>query len=213
MSAPTSLRSSLATMTAVFAGMVVLTWVIGFGIYEFYAARHAAERDATYAPIDAVATAHPPEFVALRGPFHPRGYMTLGTSTSSDGSRAAYLPVLAPGADARAPVFWIVKAHERDVRRMPPMVHAHVRGESLPPIVREGFARQGIVVAPDARVVDFVETQAGKPIDQTPQEWELFLILAGGITGITVLLWITVSLRIAWESRGGRAPRKLQPGA
>lgn len=213
MSAPAPVRSSLATLSAVFAGMIVLTWVIGFGIYEFYAARHAAERDATYTPIDAVATANPPEFVALRGPFHPRGYMTLGGSTNSDGSRAAYLPVLAPGADAREPVFWIVKAHERDVRSMPPMVHAHVRGEALPTIVREGFAKQGIVVAPEARVVDFVETRAGKPIDQTQQEWEFFLILAGGISGITVLLWIVVSLQLAWQSRGGRDRRKFQPGA
>ncbi len=213
MSAPASLRSSLATMSAVFGTMIVLTWVIGFGIYAFYAARHAAERDATYVPIDAVATASPPEFIGLRGQVHARGYMTLGSATSSDGSRAAYLPLQATGAETRAAVHWIVKAHERDVRRLPPQVHAHVRGESLPTIVRDGFEKQGIVLAPDARVVDFIETRAGRPVDGTPQDWEALLILAGGITALTVLLWVLVTLVLAWQMRGDRATRKLQPGA
>jgi hypothetical protein len=186
----------------VFGGIFLAVWVIGLVAYEVISWRHQRELGATYTNVDLSArngTDAVPEFAVLRGQPHARGYVTLGLQNET--AKTSYLPIAARGAAPGEPVHWVIKFDESVIGSLPQALHTHARGEALAPVVREGLAQIGVVVAADAVLVDNVPTRDGQVIDRTASDREMFLGVAGLASLLIVLLWLMVGAMGWWQRR------------
>jgi len=192
---PASLEEMLAAQRRVVlrvgAGLFVAIWVGGLGAYAYYAERTKHEMQATYQPVDVAAPVGagvPLDFVALRGKVHPLGYLHVHEKNEQDGT--FFVPLVAPAArDGAVPVHWFVQLEGSYMPDLPPVVRGHDVGGTLSQTAREAFAREGIIVAPDAILVSYVATdEAGNVVDSRPNDW-IYFICGPAVLSLLILVF------------------------
>lgn len=207
-------------MWIVCAGMVVATWVIGYAVYLWQAAEQREDAAARYEPVVLADGAPLPRpagtHISLQG--RVLGDRVLSHRTGSTGREDYHLvPVVSPGWSPGQPVAYVAKVktfYELPGQRRP--AYPRRPGQPLPPpdallarldgaipvpAVQE-FRKMGVVLGPESKLLRVVPSNGSQPAvaDSSAEDFNVFLILCGGISGLIVLSIGAVNIGI-WRQR------------
>lgn len=186
------------------AALAVGAWVVGYPAYRWVAAQHREDAAAHYVSVTLDAAVVWPDTTHVALDAHPLLDEVLVLREGNRTRRTFFVPLTGRNWRRDQPVPAVLTFEAEAPPQLEHPVLGRLRSDTLPRAAVEAFARSGVTIEREHRLVELIPSQAGRVNDRSEEDRIAFLMLAGLVSGTSALAALMLGLVRLFKRRAAR---------